>query len=263
MAKRGDPAVLRHLVIFLRSHAQMTQEQFGKASRVAQSDVSLYENGHAAPSEAVLRRMAEAAGLDWSHVVHLRQFYSSFLSAAARGNAAPTARALDGTSLEPVLLAVTPYLLQLRSLELSRPSPEEERREAEQIWARLEKHPVHLRRRLIEISPRSGSWALAVQACKASLKGADGNADEALELAELALSIAEQVPGEESWRSRLKGYCWAHVAKARGAADDLTGAGEALVRARELWRTGAAGSDSELPTEERLFDLEISGRPLW
>lgn len=239
MAKRGDPSVLRHLVIFLRSHAQMTQEQFGKASRVAQPDVSLYENGRAAPSETVLRRMAEAAGLDWSLVVKIRQFYSSILAVAAQGNTLPTAKALDTTSLEPVLLAVTPYLLQLRTLEPPRPSPEEERREAEQIWARLEKHPVPLRRRLIELSPRSGSWALAVQACEASLKGAAG---EALELAELALSIADRVPGEESWRSRLKDYCWAHVAKARGAADDTTGAGESLVQAQELWRAGATGS---------------------
>lgn len=241
MAKRGDPAVLRQLVIFLRSHAQMTQGEFGKASRVAQPDVSLYENGRAAPSEAVLRRMAKAARLDWSLVVHVRQFYSSLLTAAARQSAVPAASDLDGTSLEPVLLAVTPYLLQLRTQEPARPSPEEERREAEQIWTRLEKHPVPFRRRLIELSPRSGSWALAVRACEASLKG---SADEMLELAELALSIAERVPGEESWRSRLKGYCWAHVAKARRDAN-LPGADEASAQARELWRAGGGG-DPEL-----------------
>jgi hypothetical protein len=57
-----------------------------------------------------------------------------------------------------------------------------------------------------------------------------------LELAELALSIAERVPGEESWRSRLKGYCWAHIANARRVANDLSGADEALTRAWELWR---------------------------
>ena len=50
------------------------------------------------------------------------------------------------------------------------------------VWTTLEKHPVPFRRRLIELSPRSGSWALAVRACEASLKG---SADETLELAEL------------------------------------------------------------------------------
>lgn len=242
MAKRGDPAVLRQLVLFLRSQAQMTQGEFGKASRVAQPDVSLYENGRAAPSEAALRRMANAAGIDWPLVVHLRQFYSAVLTAAARRGKTSGFKDLDAASLEPVLLAVTPYLLQLRAPE---PAPfplDEERREAEQIWTSLEKHPVPFRRRLIELSPRAGSWALAVRACEASLKGSE---PEALELADLALSIAERAPGEESWRSRLKGYCWAHVAKARQSTNDLAGAGEAFARARDLWREGG-GADPEM-----------------
>lgn len=238
MAKRGDPNVLRLVVSFLRNHLNMTQDQFGDACGIAQSEVSLYENGHVAPSEKTLRRMAKAARIDWSLVVHLRRFYSSLLDANARRSVVPTVGDLDRTSLEPVLLAVTPYLIQLRTLGPDRPSSEEERREAEEIWTRLEKHPVRFRRRLIELSPRSGSWALAVQACEASLKGLDGPADEALELAELALSIANRAPGEESWRSRLKSYCWVHVAKARRTADDLAGADEALARARELWQDG-------------------------
>ena len=254
MAKRGDPAVLRHLVIFLRAYAQMTQEEFGKASRVAQPDISLYENGRAAPSEAVLRRMAKAAGLDWSLVVYLRQFYSSFLAAVAQQSAVPGSTELDAKTLDTILLAVTPYVLQLRAQEPARPSPEEERREAEGIWMRLEKHPIPVRRRLIELSPHAGDWALAVQACEASLKGP---ADEALGLTELALSIAERVPGEESWRSRRKGYCWAHVAKARRGADDLTGADEAFARARDLWTAGG-GSDPELNLPE--IRLEPGGR---
>ncbi len=246
MAKRGDPAVLRQLVIFLRSHAQMTQEEFGKASRVAQPDVSLYENGRAAPSEAVLRRMAKAAGLDWSLVVYIRQFYSSFLTAAARRIVELRITEFNVTNLEPILLAITPYLLQLLTQEPAKPSPEEERREAEETWARLEKHPISFRRHIIEISPDAGSWALAVQACEASRKS---SADEALELADLALSIAERAPGEESWRSRLKGYCWAHLAQARRDAGDLTGANEALARALDLWNAGG-GSDPELSFPE-------------
>src|SRR5262249_19882754 len=37
--------------------------------------------------------------------------------------------------------------------EPSPPTPEEERREAEQIWKALEKYPIPFRRRLIELSP--------------------------------------------------------------------------------------------------------------
>ena len=97
MAKRGDPSVLRLVVIFLRSHARMTQEQFGKACRVDQAQVSRYEHDEA-PSEGVLRRMAKVAGIDWSLVVHLRQFYSSLLTAASRGDAGPAATGPGGRS---------------------------------------------------------------------------------------------------------------------------------------------------------------------
>jgi transcriptional regulator with XRE-family HTH domain len=239
MAKRGDPGVLRLLVIFLRSQANRTQAEFGKESRVDQAQVSRYELGELAPSEEALRRMAKAAGIDWPLVVHLRQFYSALLEAARR-SAIPAAREIP----EPVLLAMAPYLIELHNAKPTRPSPEDERREAEPIWTALEKYPVRFRRRLIELSPRSGSWALAVRACEASVESAAHEAGEALELAELALSIAERAPGEESWRSRLKGYCWAHVAKARRAANDPAGAEEALAQARELWQ---AGGDAGLP----------------
>jgi transcriptional regulator with XRE-family HTH domain len=160
MATRGDSSVLRLVVIFLRSQARMTQAQFGKESRVDQAQLSRYESGDVAPSEEVLRRMAKVARIDWPLVVHLRQLYSALLAAAARRNATPASGVLDLTILEPVLLAVAPYLIEIQA-EPARPTPEEERREAEQIWKALEKYPIPFRRRLIELSPRSGSWALA------------------------------------------------------------------------------------------------------
>src|SRR4029079_993131 len=61
MLKRGDPKVLRLVVKFLRSCADMTQEDFGRAARVAQGSVSEYELGHSAPPEESLRRMAAVA----------------------------------------------------------------------------------------------------------------------------------------------------------------------------------------------------------
>lgn len=257
MAKRGDPSVLRLVVIFLRSYAQMTQAQFGKASRVAQPEVSRYEMGHGAPSEEALRRMAKVAGIDWSLVVHLRQFFSSLLAAmGSKGD--PPPMAFDLTLLEPVGLAIASYLIEAHTAEPSRTSPDEERLFAEQIWTALERHPIGYRRRLIELSTRSGSWALAERACEASLRRAAHKADEALELAELALSIAERASGAEPWSSRLKGYCWAHVGNARRVANDHDGADEAFAQAWAFWRAGA--NSPELLAEWRLFSLEASLR---
>ena len=258
MAKRGDPSVLRHVVNFLRCETKMTQSEFGKASRVDQAEISRYELGHLAPSETALRRMAKVARIDWSLVVHLRRFYSSLLSTAAwrsTGVAGP----LDLTVLEPALQAASSYLIEDRAEEPTGISPDDERREAAEIWAALEKHPIPKRRRLIAISSRSGSGALAVQGCEASLRLVAHKAEDALELADLALSIAERVPGDESWRSRLKGYCWAHIANARRVANDHEGADQGFARAWKLWEAGA-DSGPKLLEEWLLPALEASLR---
>jgi tetratricopeptide (TPR) repeat protein len=131
--------------------------------------------------------------------------------------------------------------------------------EAEQIWTALERHPIPFRRRLIELYPGSPNWALAFEVCEASLKSAPKNAEEALELAQLAVFIAERVPGEEGWRSRLLGYCWAYVANARRVGNDLDGAEETLARAWKLWREGDSSDPDFLP-EWRLLSFEASLR---
>jgi transcriptional regulator with XRE-family HTH domain len=254
MAKRGDAAVLRLVVSFLRDRARMTQAEFGRASRVAQPEVSKYELGQVAPSEEVLRRMAKVARIDWPLVTYLRQVYSSLLAAASAGGSIPAAQGLDLKILEPVLLAVTPYLLEGLPAEPDQPSPEEECRQADQIWKALEKHPSHFRRRLIALSPRAGSWSLSVRICEESVRQAAHRPEEALELAELALSIARRAPGEEGWRSRLEGYCWAHIASARRVANDSSGADEAFARAQDLWRAGEAAEPDGLP-DRRLLCL--------
>ncbi len=196
MAKRGDSSVLRLVVIFLRAQARMTQAQFGKEARVDQAQLSRYESGDVAPSEEVLRRMAKVARLDWPLVVHLRQLYSALLAVVARREKTPGASGeSDLALLDPVRLSLAPYLLDLPATKPAPPTPEEERREAEQIWKALEKYPIPFRRRLIELSPRSASRALAEQVYDASRKSAPRSAEEALELEELALAMTARRPG--------------------------------------------------------------------
>jgi transcriptional regulator with XRE-family HTH domain len=133
------------------------------------------------------------------------------------------------------------------------------REEAGRLFKELMAVTPEERGGLVKAFPDYWKWALAVRFCEESVKRAAHRADEALALAELALSIAERVPGEEGWRSRLKAYCWAHVANARRVANDLSGADEAFARAWDLWRAGAE-SDPELFPEWRLYDLEASLR---
>ena len=259
MARRGDPKVLRLVVVSMRCHTGMSQQEFGDACGMSQGQISNYESGNVAPSEKTLRRMAQVAGWDWPLVVHLRQFFTSLLAAAARGSSPPT-RALDLSVPEPALLAVTPYLIESHTASMAPPALEEARREAAQIWAALERFPIQRQKHLLGLTLRaSRSWALAERVSHESERKAAHNAGEALELAEFALEIAERAPGEQSWRARLKGYCWAHLGNARRVANDHAGSHEAFSQAWHFWEAGA-DSDSGLLAGWRLYDLEASLR---
>jgi tetratricopeptide (TPR) repeat protein len=133
------------------------------------------------------------------------------------------------------------------------------RQEAERLFQGLMAATGAERGALVEAFPDYWNWALAVRVCAESVRRAAHRAEEALELADLASAITERVPGEESWRSRLKGFAWAHVANARRVANDLAGADQAFARAWDLWRAGA-GSAPELLAEWQLFSLEASLR---
>jgi len=257
MAKRGDPRVSRLVVIFLRTHAGVTQAEFGRASRVTQANISLYELGKGVPPEESLRRMAKVARVEWTLVVHLRRYFAAILSAIDRQGAVPGSEPLALAVLEPALLAVAPYLVE--ATEPNRQPLKEARREAEVIWTSLERFPIPRRRRLIELTLQaSQSPALAVRVCEASVQAAAHDAREALELAELALSIAQRVPDNEG-RARVEGYSWACVANARRVANDFDGAEEAFAHAWDRWRAGVE-VDSKLAPEWRLLSLEASLR---
>jgi transcriptional regulator with XRE-family HTH domain len=224
MPKRSDLEVFRLLVLFLRSYADMSQIELSSASRVSQPNISLYEKGEREPTEATLRRLAKGAGVEWTLVVQVRRFIEAFLSAASRRQAVSGAEPFDVAVLAPAELAVLPFLIEDQTSPPPRQTAEEDRREAEEIWTALEKYPIPRRRRLIEYTlEASKSAALAMRICEASAQTVESNAREALELAELAFSIAERVEGEES--GHVQDHCRERLDSARQAADELAGAG--------------------------------------
>ncbi len=91
------------------------------------------------------------------------------------------------------------------------------------------------------------------------MRAASRKVKGALDLATLAVALAERVPEPESWRRRLEGYCWAHLANSRRVAEDFDGANAAFAKVWELWKAGA-DSDPGLLPEWRLLDLEASLR---
>src|SRR5207253_4881675 len=135
----------------------------------------------------------------------------------------------------------------------------EDRAHATDLWRRLQSYPFPLQEALVRETREFQSWALCEHLCLESEKRASNNVAMALQLGKLAVQIAELVPGEERWRSRLRGYALAFLASALRVQGDLRGAEETFVRSDELWQAGE-GCQVQLLEESRRLDLEASLR---
>ncbi|HTG34810.1 MAG TPA: helix-turn-helix domain-containing protein [Thermoanaerobaculia bacterium] len=131
MARQGDPADLRLIVVFLRSIRRWTQEEFSRASGVDRGLISDYELGGKAPSNKTLARLAAGVGLPYSFVeTLLPAFRAARLTAEGRqpsaGPVEPDLAHPDfahnvGDGLDRAILAATlprlaPYLIELTAL---------------------------------------------------------------------------------------------------------------------------------------------------
>jgi len=133
------------------------------------------------------------------------------------------------------------------------------RREAEKLWAELERTPPDLRRAVVLASRRFHTWALAERLAYASAKAAADRADRALELAQLSLLVAELCPGDAASLSALRGFSRGYLGNARRVANQILRAGEDFDRALAEWQAGSPAMRQVLPAWH-LKDLEGSLR---
>lgn len=130
------------------------------------------------------------------------------------------------------------------------------RRRAPRLWKRLEPHPSDRRRALVRDLSRFQTWGLAEVLCEQSLDDASEDPVAALDLAELALLVAEKVEESgafhEDWARDLLAYVWAHLGNARRVLTELRSAEEAFRRAEDYWEAGSGGCLPYLPVLQRL-----------
>jgi transcriptional regulator with XRE-family HTH domain len=254
---------------YLRSASGWTKAELARALGLKdESLLSAYERGAKPLAREQLESLVEPLGhspeaLEVLLAAHELLFPAPSQEAPSPAGLSPgQVRAADRAALAAAGATGRIAAREVRSALLwrwKRETAEAARRNAEGLLSGLMAGNRRERRALVEIFPDYWDWALSVRVCEESVRQAAHRPEEALELAELALSIARRAPGEESWRSRLEGYCWAHVANARRVANDLSGADEAFARAWELWRAGADSEPPLLP-EWCLFSLEASLR---
>jgi tetratricopeptide (TPR) repeat protein len=251
----------RLVYVLLRYESDLDQAGFAALTRTSESQVSLYLRGERTVPQEILERAAEALDFPVNLLRPARRAVRSFRVAAKGWSRADRALA-ETVSTE--LLACTGEALEV--ILSSRCEPPRrlaavpgaaDREAAAGLWLRLEPRNSRQRLAVAEELPEYQSWALCELVCAKSIETAPSSPARALELAELALRIADLCYGEEWLRQRARGYAWFHVANARRATNDLSASVAALDTAAKLWEAGAPG-DPGLFHEAIVLALEAN-----
>ncbi len=116
----------------------------------------------------------------------------------------------------------------------------------------------------VPTDPRLVSWGLCELLVRASCQTTPEHAADAVDLADLAVRLAETVPVdepfEESWVFQLRALAWAGLGNAHRVQGSLSGAESAFERADFSWEQGTTDADDALGYEPVLLDLKASLR---
>jgi tetratricopeptide (TPR) repeat protein len=171
----------------------------------------------------------------------------------------------------PVCREVGGWLLELHEAEALPPvfgvidaALARSRAEAPRLLEELAPLDPPARIALLYAEPRFVSWGLCELLVRKSCQAAPERASEAVELADLAVQIADTIPGgelfEEQWVYQLRSLAWAGLANARRVEGDLSGADQGFEMADFWWEAGTASSEDALGYEPILLDLKASLR---
>ena len=255
-----------HLTLtLLRSTRGWTQRELAQAARASSNVLSGYETGFRPLSLRKLEDLSAAMGFGPA-VVDVALLGVETLLAVIESPPGASLVSLTEAEWQRIQRAVAASAREAAEktrdvlTECVRAArAREDRREAGEQWERLRRLPPRERRALVESDRELQNWALCERLCAESEKAAADEASRALELAELALRVAQLVPGEEDARSQIQGYAWAFVGNARRVGGNLPQADQAFVESERFWEFGAA-SDTGLLDRARLLDLKASLR---
>jgi tetratricopeptide (TPR) repeat protein len=259
---RRLPPLRSVLLTALRSARGWTGQDLAAATGLSSKSISIYERERA-PSTKTLEGFGAAMGYDSAAIASVELGLTLALGTPGEplSPVEPSPeelrrlqRAAAEISLSSYKLAEEHLLRVFRELRIG-----QSRDTAARLWSDLKDLRPEKRRLLVETSGEHQSWALAERLCHESAEAASNRADLALELAGLALRVAELSPGSELWRWRLLGYCLAFLANALRVSNDMRGAGETFARAWELWEKGGP-ADPGVLAEWRVLSLEGSLR---
>jgi transcriptional regulator with XRE-family HTH domain len=256
---RSIPPPLSLALAVLRLARGWVQGELAKATGISGKMISRYETGRAPLTRELLETMAAALGYGPDAIdrtlLHLQEI--------GGGEPEPSGCPVAPTGEERRIIARAVAARALAEAEelarsLQTLKMQQARQQARQLWDYLRARPAHDRRVLVEGGREYQSWALCELLCSVSEKAAANDAGKAVELAALAVRIAELVP-EEGIRQGLQGYAWAYLGNARRVQGNHPAADEAFARSDRFLSAGAPGISGLLETA-LLPDLKASLR---
>jgi transcriptional regulator with XRE-family HTH domain len=228
---------------FLRESLGWSQGQLGEAAGIKANLVSDYEQGRKQLHRERLEVLAAAMGLGSERIDEVLATIEAVRSGvrlAADDPFQSRRRRIEAIAAQVGRLAAGFARAALNLLTIGSEAVHAHDR-ADLLWRRLKRERPEDRLLLVEEGRRYRSWGLSVLVAEESLAAAPNHPKEALELAKLAVRIAELAPGTQAWRWRLQGYAGATLTNAHRVCNDLPEARKARARAHKLWDDGEPG----------------------
>src|SRR6185295_17896688 len=226
------------VLTFLRQVNGYSTADLAKAAGIPYNLLNDYERGRKPLKRERLEHLVAFMGLRPPNVESVLECLAANKAGASGDATSRVRRSIEEVASQAARLAGdftrTVMKLMTESTEILAA-----RQEAEELWARLKRRTGPQRRVLVEDGSDYWSWALCERIAAESVATAANAPREALELAHLSVRIAERIPGEEAWRSRLQGYAWAPVSNAQRACNRLPDAEKSIAHSRQLWEKGA------------------------
>lgn len=248
-----------------RAYKGWKQGDLARKARIDPSALSRYEREGGAPS-AVMERVLGATEVP---PVLAEVFLSScqvLQGQAGRAVGSERGRAQDlaaevgsrfAALFAPAFVAMPVGDPQLTVKES--PPTAADRVEAEMLFRRLV--PLTQDDRLLVVAKgrQFHTPALCERLCEERVHWPAKKVEDALQWADLALCVAERIPGAEAKRAKGMGYAWAFVGNAQRVANVFPAVDAAFARSRALYAMGQGNAPGWFD-EARALDLEASLR---
>jgi transcriptional regulator with XRE-family HTH domain len=245
---------------FLRESLDWTQAQLAEAAGTTAALIASYEAGRKELHRGRLEYLIASMGLGPERIDEVLALIESVRAGARLGPDDPLTsrrRRIEALATQAGRLAAGFARAVLNLLTAGGESVHAQDK-ADILWRRLKREKPEHRQVLVEEDRRYRNWGLSVLVTRESLDAAPNQPKEALELAKLAVHIAERVPGSQAWHWRLQGHAGAALTNAYRVCNDLPAARKARARARKLWQDGEPGDPGGLLNEALLPWVEAA-----